>query len=72
MMFMFLFTVAVAAHLVERATIPQTTSALVDLGYSKYQGSVLAGGTINQYLGMRYAAPPIGMPFLQQLSEIFQ
>ena len=56
-----LFTVAAAAVSVERAT-HQTTSAFVDLGYSKYQGSVLPGGTINQYLGMRYAAPPIGMP----------
>lgn len=31
----------------------------VDLGYSKYQG-VAADGGINQYLGMRFAAPPLG------------
>lgn len=31
----------------------------VDLGYAKYQGSRLAIG-IDQYLGMRFAAPPLG------------
>lgn len=31
----------------------------VDLGYSKYQGEASAGG-VNQYLGMRFAAPPLG------------
>ncbi|RAH67869.1 putative carboxylesterase [Aspergillus aculeatinus CBS 121060] len=31
----------------------------VDLGYSKYQGTRLAGG-VDQFLGMRYAAPPLG------------
>ena len=34
-------------------------SSIVDLGYSKYQGTVLDAG-VNQYLGMRYAAPPLG------------
>lgn len=33
-------------------------SAVVDLGYSKYEGTVLEAG-VNQYLGMRYAAPPV-------------
>jgi acetylcholinesterase len=37
----------------------QSTSALVDLGYSEYQGTVLGNG-VNEYLGIRYAAPPIG------------
>ncbi|KAH6666303.1 triacylglycerol lipase-like protein [Halenospora varia] len=32
---------------------------MVDLGYSKYMGTTLDSG-VNQYLGMRYAAPPIG------------
>lgn len=40
------------------ATSPQTTSALVDLGYSKYQGTRLGVG-VNQYLSVRYAAPPL-------------
>lgn len=34
-------------------------SSVVDLGYSKYQGTVLNAG-VNQYLGMRYAMPPLG------------
>ncbi|KAG5978463.1 hypothetical protein E4U55_006210 [Claviceps digitariae] len=32
---------------------------VVDLGYSKYQGVSLANG-ITQWLGMRFAAPPVG------------
>ena len=31
----------------------------VDLGYAKYQGSRVAAG-VDQYLGMRYAQPPLG------------
>jgi Carboxylesterase family len=34
-------------------------SSIVNLGYSKYEGTVLNAG-VNQYLGMRYAAPPLG------------
>ena len=32
---------------------------IVDLGYSQYQGIGLSSG-VNQFLGMRYAAPPLG------------
>lgn len=32
---------------------------IVDLGYAKYEGTSLAAG-VNQFLGMRYAAPPLG------------
>jgi len=32
---------------------------VVDLEYSQYQGIRLSSG-VNQYLGMRYAAPPLG------------
>lgn len=32
---------------------------VVDLGYTKYQGVQLQAG-VNQYLGLRYAAPPLG------------
>ncbi|KAE9363534.1 alpha/beta-hydrolase [Stipitochalara longipes BDJ] len=32
---------------------------VVDLGYSKYRGTTLSSG-VNQYVGMRYAAPPVG------------
>lgn len=31
----------------------------VDLGYAQYQGSRVAVG-VDQYLGMRYAQPPLG------------
>jgi hypothetical protein len=34
-------------------------STTIDLGYVEYQGTKLANG-INQYVGMRYAAPPVG------------
>lgn len=33
--------------------------AVVDLGYTSYEGRSLAGG-VSQWLGMRYAAPPVG------------
>ncbi|OLN88615.1 putative secreted lipase-like protein 1 [Colletotrichum chlorophyti] len=36
--------------------LPRVT---VDLNYTKYSGSILPSG-VNQFLGMRYAAPPIG------------
>jgi hypothetical protein len=31
----------------------------VDLGYSQYQGTNAANG-VSQWLGIRYAAPPVG------------
>ena len=36
-----------------------TLSATVDLGYSRYQGNSYSAG-VSQWLGIRYAAPPIG------------
>ena len=36
-----------------------TPPEVVDLGYSKYQGQAMNGG-ISQWLGIRYAAPPVG------------
>jgi hypothetical protein len=38
---------------------PHKDSALVDLGYAQYQGVPLEAG-VNQFLGMRYAAAPLG------------
>jgi hypothetical protein len=35
------------------------SSSTVDLGYSRFQGTLLSSG-ISQYLGMRYASPPLG------------
>ena len=40
-------------------TAATAVPATVDLGYSKYEGRVLSNG-ITQWLGMRYAAAPIG------------
>lgn len=42
-----------------RGTQGQEIGTLVDLGYARYQGVQLAAG-VNQYLGLRYAAPPLG------------
>ena len=36
----------------------QSLSAIVDLGYSQYQGNTYRG--VSQWLGIRYAAPPVG------------
>jgi carboxylesterase type B len=38
----------------------ETTSHTVDLGYATYRGLRLAEEGVDQYLGMRYAAPPLG------------
>lgn len=39
-------------------SIAAAKSAVVDLGYTKYEGRSLASG-VSQWLGMRYAAPPV-------------
>ncbi|KAJ6540509.1 Alpha/Beta hydrolase protein [Mycena capillaripes] len=35
-------------------------SPIVDLGYSQYQGTVNTANNITNFLGIRYAAPPLG------------
>ena len=40
-------------------TNSSTAEPLVDLGYSRYLGTALPNG-ISQWLGIRYAAPPLG------------
>lgn len=42
-----------------RAASRGTASTIIDLGYSKFQGSEVANG-VSQWLGIRYAAPPTG------------
>jgi hypothetical protein len=37
-----------------------TSTSIVDLGYAQYQGSVDTATNITSFLGIRYAAPPIG------------
>ncbi|GJJ10739.1 hypothetical protein Clacol_004966 [Clathrus columnatus] len=41
------------------ASPSNTTGPIVDLGYSVYQGSAQSNGQ-NQFLGIRFAAPPLG------------
>jgi hypothetical protein len=40
------------------AVCPDPSPFVVDLGYSRYQGASVSEGVV-QYLGMRYAAPPL-------------
>jgi len=40
-------------------TPQQLLGPVVDLGYTKYQGDTYPGG-ISQWLGVRYAQPPVG------------
>lgn len=42
-----------------KRTNSQDISLKVDLGYSQYQGTNAANG-VRQWLGIRYAAPPVG------------
>lgn len=35
-------------------------SPTIDLGYAVYQGTTLEVSGVNQYLGMRFASPPLG------------
>lgn len=41
------------------ATSSRPTSPIVQLGYGAYEGTKLRNG-VDQFLGMRYAAPPLG------------
>lgn len=49
---------ASASPLTLSPSSPLTRSAVVDLGYSRYQGVALGNG-VDEYLGMRYAKPPL-------------
>lgn len=37
------------------------TGPIVDLGYATYEGVVDTSSNITTFLGIRYAAPPIGL-----------
>ncbi|KAJ7678166.1 alpha/beta-hydrolase [Mycena polygramma] len=41
------------------ASVSAQSGPIIDLGYARYQGAVSAAN-ISQYLGIRYAAPPLG------------
>lgn len=47
-----------ASPLTRSPSTPLARSAIVDLGYSRYQGVALANG-VDEYLGMRYAKSPL-------------
>ncbi|KFX85802.1 hypothetical protein V490_09398 [Pseudogymnoascus sp. VKM F-3557] len=59
----FLFVAAVSCLLAETAATPilprSDAPPIVDLGYSQYEGTTLSS-KVNQYLGLRFAAPPVG------------
>lgn len=50
---------ALVAALPASSSPKRTVSPTIDLGYAKYQGVSLEAG-VDQYLGIRYAAPPLG------------
>jgi hypothetical protein len=56
--FMVLLVIAgvVAGVLTSSHSLPK--SAIIDLGYARYQGSSLYND-VDQYLGMRFAKPPL-------------
>jgi hypothetical protein len=39
----------------------QTPGPIIDLGYAQYQGAVNAATSITNFMGIRYAAAPIGL-----------
>lgn len=53
------FIISLLCFLGESATSQDLTRPIVDLGYSQYNGIRLSAG-VDQYLGMRYASPPVG------------
>ncbi|OBT93878.1 hypothetical protein VE01_08506 [Pseudogymnoascus verrucosus] len=59
----FLLVTAVSRLLAGAAATPILTvsnaAPVVDLGYSQYEGTTLSS-EVDQYLGMRFAAPPLG------------
>ncbi|KAJ3754097.1 alpha/beta-hydrolase [Lentinula raphanica] len=54
---------AVASSVRATATYPRSTNGsvpVIDLGYARYQGAFDSTNNLTNYLGMRYAAPPLG------------
>jgi len=59
-----ILTATLAAHITNSSPTPYNPSqspigTTVDLEYATYQGSA-NGLNVNQFLGIRYAAPPLG------------
>jgi hypothetical protein len=63
----------VVAHPLATSTAqsPWIAQPVVNLGYSQYMGTSLGSG-VNQFLGMRYAAPPLGdLRFRAPINPLF-
>lgn len=53
------------------AACNDTENPRVDLGYATYEGTALSNG-VNQFLGMRFAAPPVGQNRFKLPQEVIQ
>lgn len=56
-------SLALLANAAPASKARQATSQdplVVDLGYASYNGTTLVESGVNQYLGIRFAAPPVG------------
>ncbi|KAJ7068817.1 Alpha/Beta hydrolase protein [Mycena amicta] len=51
---------SLSAFVVLVSTLVNTQSPIVDLGYGQYQGAVNLTANITSFLGIRFAAPPLG------------
>lgn len=54
-----LFAVAASQSIGRRQNSTSSNGPIVDLGYAKYRGG-RPGTGVDEFLGMRYARPPIG------------
>lgn len=62
---------AIAATVLLAPLVMAQASPIVDLGYAHYQGTVNTANNITNFLGIRYAAPPLGdPPLLPSLESI--
>ncbi|KAJ7690782.1 Carboxylesterase [Mycena olivaceomarginata] len=60
MLFLHCLTRYCAAILLKSPLARGQATPIIDLGYAQYQGAVDTLSNITQFLGIRYAAPPIG------------
>lgn len=51
---------AVSQTFLALAALATANAPIVDLGYAQYQGSVDTTTNTTSFLGIRYAAPPLG------------
>lgn len=51
---------AVLQTVLALATLAAADASIVNLGYAQYQGSVDTVANTTSFLGIRYAAPPLG------------